>query len=104
MLPKKEAATFLKAYASADPEGVEPVPEACAAMLCTAKAGLQQRQARPIMSMDPAKLSSVGKLARRLMEVEICLLRSWQAAAAGALQGEPELLVLKWLVLVEFTW
>ena len=92
VLPKKEAAAFLKAHASADPESLETVPEACAAMLCTAKAGLQQRQARPIMSMDTAQLSAAGKLARRLVEVEVRLLRSWQAAAAEALQGEPELL------------
>ena len=92
VLPKKEAAAFLKAYASADPECLETVPEACAAMLCTAKAGLQQRQARPIMSMDTAQLSAAGKLAMRLVEVEVRLLRSWQAAAAEALQGEPELL------------
>ena len=89
VLPKKEAVAFLKLLQTeaADLEELGVVPEAWAAMLCTAKAGLQQRQARPLMQRNPAKLGPAEKLARRLLESEACLLREWQAAAAQALQG-----------------
>ena len=90
VLPKKDSAAFLEACAEAeDLEELDIVPEACAAMLCTAKAGLQQRQEHPIMAVDESSLSSAQKLARRLLEVEMGLLRSWQAAAAEMLQGGP---------------
>ena len=99
VLPRTDSAAFLKACAEAEVlQELEIVPEACAAMLCTAKAGLQQRQKRPIMAADVSSLSSAQKLARRLLEVEMGLLRSWQAAAAEMLQGGPGRVALTWKI------